>query len=57
MGNVNTKGLTDTLRQLEENGMISRQVFPTVPVTLTEKGEAFRGVFKEMARWEEEWLS
>ncbi|MDA4896223.1 helix-turn-helix domain-containing protein, partial [Streptomyces sp. MS2A] len=41
LGNVNTKGLTDTLRHLEESGMISRKVFPTVPVTveykLTEK--------------------
>ncbi|MDI5788838.1 winged helix-turn-helix transcriptional regulator [Bacillus licheniformis] len=26
LGNVNTKGLTDTLRHLEESGMISRKV-------------------------------
>ncbi len=55
LGNVNTKGLTDTLRHLEESGMISRKVFPTVPVTveyeLTEKGKEFHGIFKEMAAW------
>ncbi len=60
LGNVNTKGLTDTLRHLEESGMISRKVFPTVPVTveyeLTEKGEAFHSIFKEMAAWGEKWL-
>ncbi|ASB87256.1 helix-turn-helix domain-containing protein [Bacillus sonorensis] len=60
LGNVNTKGLTDTLRHLEENGMISRQVFPTVPVTveyaLTEKGKAFHSIFKEMAMWGEKWM-
>ncbi|KKB72751.1 MULTISPECIES: winged helix-turn-helix transcriptional regulator [Bacillus] len=60
LGNVNTKGLTDTLRHLEETGMISRHVYPTVPVTveyaLTEKGKAFRSVFKEMASWGEKWL-
>ncbi|MBU8785646.1 MULTISPECIES: winged helix-turn-helix transcriptional regulator [Bacillus] len=60
LGNVNTKGLTDTLRHLEENGMISRRVFPTVPVTveyaLTEKGKEFHIVFKEMASWGEKWL-
>nr|MDH3161750.1 helix-turn-helix domain-containing protein [Bacillus licheniformis] len=55
LGNVNTKGLTDTLRHLEESGMISRKVFPTVPVTveykLTEKGKEFHSIFKEMAAW------
>ncbi|MCY7752579.1 helix-turn-helix transcriptional regulator [Bacillus haynesii] len=60
LGNVNTKGLTDTLRHLEESGMISRKVFPTVPITveyaLTEKGKAFHSIFKEMAAWGEKWM-
>jgi DNA-binding HxlR family transcriptional regulator len=59
LGNVNTKGLTDTLRNLEEHQMIKRTVFPTVPVTveyaITEKGEAFSSVFQEINRWKTEW--
>nr|WP_317981422.1 helix-turn-helix domain-containing protein [Paenibacillus glycanilyticus] len=61
LGNVNTKGLTDTLRSLEEHQMIKRTVFPTVPVTveysITEKGSAFSAIFKEINRWKHEWES
>lgn len=61
LGNINTKGLTDTLRNLEEHELISRQVFPTVPVTveysITEKGQAFSEVFTEINRWKTEWDS
>jgi DNA-binding HxlR family transcriptional regulator len=61
LGNVNTKGLTDTLRKLEEHEMINRQVFPTVPVTveysITKKGEAFSEVFREIHRWKRKWDS
>ncbi|WP_441944049.1 winged helix-turn-helix transcriptional regulator [Paenibacillus sp. 2TAB23] len=61
LGNVNTKGLTDTLRNLEVHQMIKRQVFPTVPVSveysITEKGDAFSSVFQEINRWKQEWES
>lgn len=61
LGNVNTKALTDTLRNLEEHQMIKREVFPTVPVTveysITEKGEAFTGVFLKINKWKTEWDS
>lgn len=56
---VSTKSLTDTLRVLEENGVISRTVKPTVPVTveyaLTEKGRAFDQVLIAMKEWRNEW--
>jgi len=59
LGNMNTKGLTDTLRNLEEHQMIKRTVLPTVPVTveysITEKGDAFSSVFVEINRWKTEW--
>ncbi|RED61850.1 winged helix-turn-helix transcriptional regulator [Cohnella lupini] len=59
LGNVNTKGLTDTLRNLEEHQMIRREVFPTVPVTveysITDKGKAFSDIFTEINRWKKEW--
>ncbi|WP_328803451.1 winged helix-turn-helix transcriptional regulator [Paenibacillus silvestris] len=61
LGNINTKGLTETLRNLEEQEIIKRKVFPTVPVTveysMTEKGEAFSEVFNEINRWKTEWDS
>ncbi|MDU4697571.1 MULTISPECIES: winged helix-turn-helix transcriptional regulator [Paenibacillus] len=59
LNNVNTKGLTDTLRNLEEHQLIKRTVFPTVPVTveysISEKGEALAHVFEEINRWKTEW--
>ncbi|MEI2397919.1 MULTISPECIES: winged helix-turn-helix transcriptional regulator [unclassified Paenibacillus] len=61
LGNVNTKGLTDTLRNLEEHQMLNRQVFPTVPVTveysITDKGKAFSKVFEQINHWKNEWDS
>lgn len=57
---VSTKSLTDTLRHLEENGIIRRQVIPTAPVTveysLTEKGRAFDTVLLAMKDWGGKWL-
>ncbi len=57
---VSTKSLTDTLRHLEENGVIRREVIPTVPVTveysLTEKGRDFDSVLLAMKGWGEKWL-
>ena len=57
---VSTKSLTDTLRHLEENGIVRREVVPTVPVTvnysLTEKGRAFDAVLLAMKQWGEAWL-
>lgn len=61
LGNINTKGLTDTLRNLEEHQLISRQVFPTVPVSveysITEKGKAITEIFTGINRWKTEWDS
>jgi len=57
---ISTKSLSDTLKQLETNGIIDRAVFPTVPVTveysLTERGKDFEKVFIEMKIWAEKWL-
>lgn len=57
---VSTKSLTDTLRHLEENGIVLREVEPTVPVTvrysLTEKGRAFDAVLLAMKQWGNDWL-
>jgi DNA-binding HxlR family transcriptional regulator len=51
--------LTNTLRLLEQNGLVRREVFPTVPVTeeysLTEKGLEFQAVLEAMNRWAAKW--
>lgn len=53
------KALTNTLRHLEEQGVIIREVYPTVPVTveysLTDKGVAFHSVLHEMKKWGAIW--
>lgn len=57
--NINTKSLTDTLQHLEKNGIIRREVKPTVPVTveysLTAKGRDFDGVLLAMKEWNQKW--
>jgi DNA-binding HxlR family transcriptional regulator len=57
---ISTKSLTDTLRHLEENGIIRRQAIPTVPVTveysLTDKGRDFDAVLLAMKDWGGKWL-
>jgi Predicted transcriptional regulators len=59
IGSVNKQSLTDTLRLLEQNGVVRREVFPTVPVTveysLTEKGRDFHTVIEAMNGWAEKW--
>ncbi|CAG7653016.1 winged helix-turn-helix transcriptional regulator [Paenibacillus allorhizosphaerae] len=59
LGGVSVKSLTDTLRQLEQYEIVSRHVFPTVPVTveyaLTEKGKEYGAILLEMRKWGEKW--
>jgi DNA-binding HxlR family transcriptional regulator len=55
-----TKSLTDALKALEAEGVITRTVIPTSPVVveyaLTEKGRSFEQVFLAMRHWGEKWL-
>jgi DNA-binding HxlR family transcriptional regulator len=52
---INDKMLTQVLRDLESNGVISRKVFEVIPpkveYTLTEEGEKLLPVMKMMAEW------
>lgn len=58
---IKTQSLTDTLRHLEQNGLVHREVFPTVPITvqysLTEKGSDFQAALLEMEKWVQKWGS
>ncbi|WP_050180070.1 winged helix-turn-helix transcriptional regulator [Domibacillus robiginosus] len=56
---ISPKSLTDTLRHLEANDIVVRDVYPTVPLrveyTLTEKGQDFHKIIKEMKLWGAKW--
>ncbi|WP_166238301.1 winged helix-turn-helix transcriptional regulator [Paenibacillus turpanensis] len=56
---ISPKALTDTLRHLEEQGVLERKAYPTVPVTveysLTPKGEDLHGILKQMKLWAAKW--
>ena len=47
--------LTRTLRTLEDDGLVRRTVFPTVPPSveydLTSRGQSLLGPLTEMATW------
>lgn len=55
---VSQKMLTQTLRTLERNGMVSREVTPTVPVRvdyeLTKLGMGLMLVIREVKHWAED---
>ena len=52
---VSQKVLTDSLRQLESDGIIMRTVYPEVPprveYSLTELGESMRPILSAMENW------
>jgi DNA-binding HxlR family transcriptional regulator len=56
---ISPTALTSTLRHLEEQGVLERHVFPTVPVTveysLTPKGEDLHPIIKAMKLWAAKW--
>jgi DNA-binding HxlR family transcriptional regulator len=57
---VSHKMLTQNLRMLERNGLVDREVHPTVPprveYTLTEPGRALRSTVDAMCDWTHRYL-
>ncbi len=55
---ISQKMLTQTLRELERDGLVSREVTPSVPVRvdyeLTDLGRGLREVLQPLKRWAEE---
>ena len=55
IGTISYKVLTQQLRELEEDGLVCRKVYPEVPprveYALTEMGKSIFVVFREMRRW------
>lgn len=56
---VTSKMLISQLRELEEDKIISRKVYPIVPpkveYSLTEKGESLLPILSEMKKWGEKY--
>ena len=52
---ISQKVLTDSLRSMEEDGLIVRTVYPEVPphveYSLSELGESMRPIIKSMEAW------
>ncbi|WP_229790194.1 winged helix-turn-helix transcriptional regulator [Deinococcus humi] len=59
LSGISPKTLTDRLRDLEAQGVLTRQVFPEIPprveYTLTDKGRALGSVVRALAEWGAKW--
>lgn len=57
---ISPKALNDALRHLESHQIVTRIVYPTVPVTVeytvTGKGQALHPMLKEMKLWGAKWV-
>jgi DNA-binding HxlR family transcriptional regulator len=58
LGKITQKMLTQTLRDLEKDQLITRKVYPVVPpkveYTITQRGKKLIPIFKELREWGEE---
>ncbi|MDT3425976.1 DNA-binding HxlR family transcriptional regulator [Paenibacillus forsythiae] len=52
--------LSERLKDLEQEGIVRREVFPETPVriqySLTEKGKALESVIRDLERWSRDWI-
>lgn len=57
IGAISQKMLSQTLKSLERDGLVSRAAYPTVPVTveyrLTEMAQGLIGILDQITRWAE----
>jgi DNA-binding HxlR family transcriptional regulator len=58
LGNISSKVLAKELKDLELNGFIKRNVYPTTPVTIiyesTEYSRTLKDVLRELSAWGEQ---
>ena len=61
VGNITQKVLASNLRAMEENGLLTRKVYPEVPprveYTLTETGYSLKPILDSMFEWGENYKS
>lgn len=59
LGGIPPKTLSERLRDLEQQGVLRRVQYPTIPpkveYTLTQKGMALGGIIASMADWGQHW--
>ncbi|KIL52057.1 winged helix-turn-helix transcriptional regulator [Jeotgalibacillus soli] len=57
---ISNKILTERLKELEEQGIVVREVFPETPVRieyrLTDKGHSLTPILDEVQKWADHWL-
>ncbi|MBF8417277.1 winged helix-turn-helix transcriptional regulator [Heyndrickxia coagulans] len=57
---ISQKVLSERLKELEDQGILVREVYPESPVRieyrLTEKGEAIKPVLDEVQNWADKWV-
>ncbi len=60
VGGLSDRVLSDRLRELEQEGLVERVVYPQIPVRveyqLTEKGRALKPVIEAIHAWAERWI-
>ena len=58
---ISGRVLSERLKELENEGIVKREVFPETPVrieySLTEKGLALMPIIKEIEKWSQDWLT
>ncbi|WP_409274628.1 winged helix-turn-helix transcriptional regulator [Neobacillus sp. SCS-31] len=57
---VSGRVLSERLKDLENEGIVNRQVYPETPVrieySLTDKGKALEPLMKDIENWSQNWL-
>jgi DNA-binding HxlR family transcriptional regulator len=57
---ISARLLSERLKDLENEGIVLRSVFPEIPVrieySLTEKGFALEPVIREIEKWSQAWV-
>ncbi|AIQ56799.1 winged helix-turn-helix transcriptional regulator [Paenibacillus borealis] len=58
---VSGRLLSERLKELEQEGIVLREVFPETPVriqySLTDKGRALESVIRDLQVWSEDWIT
>lgn len=57
---ISGKVLSDRLKDLEQQGIVNREVIPDTPVvieySLTEKGHSMEPILRTIENWSQEWV-